>query len=145
MKELKVDLSMYEGKIREAVSVAIQEKAFEIGYEWSFGKDVFYKKSPYLFFDEGGIIKHLSDKRYFEDHSGAEISADDFLGLNLEPDFKPFDKVLVRDFDSEEWRVDFFDRISKDKPYRYQCLMSFWHQCVPYEGNEHLLGITKEA
>ena len=88
MKGYKVDLSMYEGKIREALSEAIQRHAFNLGYEWhgwSFAKVAFWIKSPYLFFDEGGRIAHLSDedKRYFEGHSGTDISADDFLGLKV--------------------------------------------------------------
>jgi hypothetical protein len=41
MKEYKVDLSMYEGKVREVLSSEVQKKAFELGYEWvSVGKDV---------------------------------------------------------------------------------------------------------
>ena len=139
MKNYKINLSMYKGKVREVVSEAIQRHAFELGYEWSIGKEVFWIKTPYLFFDESGRITHYSDERFFERHSGIEISADDFLDFNLEElELKPFDRVLVRDFDFEEWRTDFFDRISKDEPYRYQCLKSFWHQCIPYKGNEHL-------
>jgi hypothetical protein len=145
MKEYKVDLSGYKGKVRETLSVAIQRHAFELGYEWeSLGKEAFFIKSPYLFFDENGRITHLrdEDETFFENHSGAEISADDFLSLNQEPDFNPFDRVLVRDFDDEEWSLDLFKEIDKDKPYRYQCLVSFYHQCIPFVGNEHLLGTT---
>ena len=91
MKELKIDLSMYKGKIREVVSAAIQLHAFELGYAWSMGKEVCYKTSPYLFFDEGGRITHYGDEDafFFERHSGIEISADDFLDFNPEEDFKP--------------------------------------------------------
>ena len=55
-------------------------------------------------------------------------------------EFKPFDKVLVRENDEDYWHPDFF---------------AMWHgefaECVgynggkyiiPYEGNEHLLGTT---
>ena len=147
-KEYKIDLSMYYGKVREALSTAVQYHAFELGYEWnSAGKEAFWIKSPYLFFDEGGMITHLSDEDslYFERHSGDEISADDFLDINPEePEFKPFDKVLVRDFDNEDWRIDFFEKVNKDKDYRYWCIKSCWHQCILYEGNEHLLGTTGE-
>ena len=31
MKEYKIDLSMYEGKVREVVNEAIQRQAFELG------------------------------------------------------------------------------------------------------------------
>lgn len=51
--------------------------------------------------------------------------------------FKPFDKVLVRDYDTETWKCDFFSCIG-DKNYR--CVSGFYLQCIPYEGNEHLCG-----
>ena len=89
MKNYKINLSMYKGKVREVVSEAIQEKAFQLGYEWSIGKEAFWIKSPYLFFDEGGRITHYGDAFFFKRHSGDEISADDFLDFNPEEDFKP--------------------------------------------------------
>jgi len=142
-KEYKIDLSMYYGKVREALSAAVQYHAFELGYQWkSSGKEVFWTKSPYLFFDEYGMITHLSegDERYFERHSGIEISADDFLLLNMGPEFQPGDKVLVRDFDDEAWTLDVYSHREDNPDYPHKCLESFWRQCLPYEGNECLLG-----
>lgn len=57
--------------------------------------------------------------------------------------FKPFDKVLVRDGDDIEWRCDFFSHLG-DKEGVFICLTTWWHQCIPYEGNEHLLGTTNK-
>lgn len=54
--------------------------------------------------------------------------------------FKPFDKVLVRDRDEQEWECSLFSHI--DKEGCYVCVGSWWLQCIPYEGNEHLLGTT---
>lgn len=54
--------------------------------------------------------------------------------------FKPFDKVLVRDRNDGKWGCDFFSHIAEDN--RYICIHSWWKQCIPYEGNEHLLGTT---
>lgn len=56
--------------------------------------------------------------------------------------FKPFDKVLVRDDDGQEWKINFFSHYKKDVCYKYYCLKSCYNQCIPYEGNEHLLGTT---
>lgn len=53
--------------------------------------------------------------------------------------FKPFDKVLVRDYDTETWKCDFFSCIG-DRNYR--CVSGFYLQCIPYEGNEYLVGTT---
>ena len=52
---------------------------------------------------------------------------------------KPFDKVLVRDNDEQLWTVDLFGFHGKT-PYRFLCVGHYMNQCVPYEGNEHLLG-----
>lgn len=54
--------------------------------------------------------------------------------------FKPFDKVLVRDIDENEWECSLFSHI--DEEGYYVCVGSWWMQCIPYEGNEHLLGTT---
>ena len=159
MKEYKIDLSGYEGKVRELVSEAIQRHAFELGYEWlAAGKEIICEKSPYLAFKKPSNIMHLAaeDVRYFEDHygCGTKITAADFLALTpedvqdapKEPEFKPFDRVLVRDNDIDEWHIDFFEGMNKDKdePLHYLCLSSYWRHCIPYEGNEHLLGTTEE-
>lgn len=51
-------------------------------------------------------------------------------------ELKPFDKVLVRNCDIEKWKCNMFSHIDG----YYVCFSSYWHQCIPYEGNEHLLG-----
>lgn len=56
--------------------------------------------------------------------------------------FKPFDKVLVRDLDEHEWECSLFSHI--DEEGYYVCVGSWWMQCIPYEGNEHLLGTTNK-
>lgn len=61
--------------------------------------------------------------------------------------FKPFDKVLVRDNKEDIWIIDLFERYPLDNNcdypgYNYICLRAAWEECIPYEGNEHLLGTT---
>lgn len=56
--------------------------------------------------------------------------------------FKPFDKVLVRDLDSERWRCDFFEKQEENEGFNVRCFRGVWCQCIPYEGNEHLFGTT---
>lgn len=57
-------------------------------------------------------------------------------------ELKPYDKVLVRDLNDEEWKIDFFNRNRDLDNYPYVCLSNVWKQCIPYEGNESLLGTT---
>ena len=56
-------------------------------------------------------------------------------------ELKPFDKVLVRDRDDKTWRCDIFSHLD-DKGGAFICLSTWWRQCIPYEGNEHLFGTT---
>lgn len=65
--------------------------------------------------------------------------------IDLKPKWtpKPFDKVLVRDSKSSKWRANLFSHKNIDEP--YYCVYSRWNYCIPYEGNEHLLGTTKNV
>ena len=65
--------------------------------------------------------------------------------VDLKPkvELKPFDKVLVRDRKSDKWRVNLYGYKSSDEP--YYCVYASWNYCIPYEGNEHLLGTTKNV
>lgn len=66
--------------------------------------------------------------------------------VDLKPKFdelKPFDKVLVRDSESDKWRANLFGYIDKDE--YYHCVYANWVYCIPYAGNEHLLGTTKDV
>lgn len=62
-------------------------------------------------------------------------------------EFKPFDKVLVRDSGDEEWKADFFshNRFVDVLYYRFSCVGNMWRHCIPYnEETKHLLGTTDE-
>lgn len=58
--------------------------------------------------------------------------------------FEPFQKVLVRDAKDEVWKADYFSHYEEgDKIAPYVCVGSYFRQCIPYEGSEHLLGTDK--
>ena len=59
---------------------------------------------------------------------------------------KAFDKVLVRDKDDEEWQIELFGVCitTVDEYPLYKCFIQDWRQCIPYEGNEHLLGTSNK-
>lgn len=59
---------------------------------------------------------------------------------------KPFDKVLVRDHNAQEWVASLFSNYNEPKKYKYICVNgNGYAQCIPYEGNEHLLGTTNDC
>lgn len=57
--------------------------------------------------------------------------------------FEPFQKVLVRCNEDSVWRCEFFSHYNTfNKQCPYVCLSSVYKYCIPYEGNQHLLGTT---
>ena len=55
--------------------------------------------------------------------------------------FKPFDKVLVRDGIDGKWSISLFSyHNEKSQTFPYVCISGRYVHCIPYEGNEHLLG-----
>lgn len=69
--------------------------------------------------------------------------------VDLKPKFdelKPFDNVLVRHQKTEEWSANIFSHTDKTDEYLdYVCVNGRWEFCIPYEGNESLLGTTKDV
>jgi hypothetical protein len=62
---------------------------------------------------------------------------------------KPFEsKVLVRDKNTDEWRGHFFSHCD-NSTMPYNCIgvegLNDFKQCIPFEGNEHLLGTTDDC
>ena len=60
-----------------------------------------------------------------------------------EPQFKPFEKVLVRDSELNEWRCTFYSHFNSKEIYHHITVGSMYAMCIPFEGNEHLVGTTK--
>lgn len=76
---------------------------------------------------------------------GKAWDAEKKMLIDLKPKWtpKPFDKVLVRDSKSSKWRANLFSHKNIDEP--YYCVYASWNYCIPYEGNEHLLGTTENV
>lgn len=67
--------------------------------------------------------------------------------VDLKPkvELKPFDKVLVRDQKTYHWEVDLFGFKTEGPNIVYHCVGGFWKFCIPYIGNESLVGTTKDV
>lgn len=71
----------------------------------------------------------------------------------VQPPFKPFDKVLVRNTELEKWQPAFFVifRGGEESDWRYKVLtihrgkVADYTVCIPYEGNEHLVFTSDPA
>ena len=76
---------------------------------------------------------------------GKAWDADKKEVADLKPkvELKPFDRVLVRDSKSDNWRANLFGYIGEDG--YCHCVYANWAYCIPYEGNELLLGTSKDV
>ena len=64
--------------------------------------------------------------------------------IDLKPKckFKPFDKVLGRNEKDEVWEAELFSHYREESQYPFRCIGFARKYCIPYEGNEYLLGTT---
>lgn len=109
-----------------------------------------------------GKLMRLTKEGYFFNYHGAEcllfpskeqrdwskFSAPWYKKEKFDPKtLKAFDRVLVRDWDSENWSCGFFSHIVVfDDVYRYTVGKVLYEKCIPYnEDTKHLVGTTEEA
>ena len=80
-------------------------------------------------------------KQEFED---GDILADD-KDIKPKCTLQPFDKVLVRDFNIDEWFATSFSDATINGRYRV-CNNCYYDQCIPYnDETKHLIGTTDDA
>lgn len=142
-----------------------KEKLFKVikynGYKWNpktksleklpkfkVGNKVRHKSNHNIVFtitsiEEDSYVCGAKPAFWFADQDNYELVPNKFDITTL----KPFDKVLVRDSDEKYWSINlfgFYNEITK----QYCCMGNTdigWDECIPYEGNEHLLGTTNDC
>ena len=104
--------------------------------------DLFFKGQAYICAKTKGNSGEYTTRLF--DSYGRDAESKLYYSLTLEvhdnkPQFKPFNKVLVRENDASLWRAGFYSHELDGK----HCVCgNYYPQCIPYEGNEHLLGTT---
>ena len=74
-------------------------------------------------------------KRFFPKYSNS-------LNIGKNYEFKPFDKVLVRQCSEDKWEAMLFSNYT-DKIHKYRCCGMNYMHCIPYnDQTAHLLGTT---
>ena len=95
---------------------------------------------------EGACITTNYAKFIMEEYT--EIKLDDILLPKYQ--FHPFEKVMVRDEDNEEWHIDFFDheatlkRDGEEGTFTTMTFNSPYKQCIPYNEITKCLKDTKK-
>ena len=59
---------------------------------------------------------------------------------------KPFDKIIGRDIDYQEWSIEIFSCYDKDSDFPCKGICTAFSYCIPYnDDTKHLVGTTDEA
>ena len=142
-----------------------KEKLFEAikanGYRWNFQTNRLEKLIKPIFkkgdkvrvkkgFPEPRIARIIEDvgDTFYTLVSFGKIDFTDQDNWELVPDkfdikaLKPFTEVLVRNSDKGRWVGQFYLVYDPREEYPFECTYNCWKQCIPYKGNEHLLGKT---
>ena len=104
------------------------------------GKMYTYYKKMYNYYNGECLLFPSKEQR---DWSKFKIKKPKFDPKTLHP----FDKVLVRDINSEKWKIQLFSHIIKNCfPYEYHCIGSCYNFCIPYnDDTKHLVETNEEA
>ena len=84
----------------------------------------------------------LFNRKYEKKFSFVPVLVRNKFDIN---NLKPFDKVLVRDNNTQKWTADLFSFFDKSLVYPYSCVGHYTNQCIPFESNKHLLGTTDDC
>lgn len=110
------------------------------------------KKGDYI----SSIITDISDSIYKVKYKSGGVT---YINIKSQDDWelvldkfdittlKPFEsRVLVRDYDDDKWHPGIWGFYDKDaENYPYKLIGDIASYCIPYEGNEHLLGKTDDC
>lgn len=117
----------------------IVEKDNPFKYWYVQGIDTYCNSDYFYYIVAKGKIANL----HFKDQNEWELVPNKFDISTL----KAYDKVLVRDTDEQVWVADLFSHVL-DRPlggYTFACVGHYPNQCIPYLGNEHLLGTNNDC
>ena len=143
LKNCPTGLKLYSSIHGEVELVCVNEYSdrYPIYCKAKNGKDVTFTSDGRILLEYPDAECVLFPSKDQRDWSKFGVT-DQVTDQKQETELKPFDKVLVRNNDDDEWVCDIFSHI--DELAFYYCVGTRWEQCIPYEGNEHLLGTTNK-
>lgn len=145
LKNCPIGAKLYLTLCGEVKLTKVENSTYPICVENSNG-DRFWltQDGKYIFgFDGECILFPSKDQKDWSKFSAPWYKKEKFDPQTL----KAFDRVLVRDWDSENWSCGFFSHIVVfDDVYRYNVGKVLYEKCIPYNNDtKHLVGTTDEA
>lgn len=124
-------------KVGDWVRVTRKAENYEAGWDNCWVNDDIDRNKTYL-------LCNISERGVYLDCGKYGLRVFPYFVLEKvekpEHEFKSFDKVLVREGKNDLWKPDIFFFWSN----YFCCTRGNWSYCIPYEGNEHLVGTTNE-
>lgn len=161
------DGDIYFCKTYRAIKIGIFKSLYEEHNEVYISNYVYYHANaytPYLNYSDddwadGGIYRPATEEekqQLFEAlaKEGKRWNPDTkkIEDLSKKCEFKPFDKVLVRDYLEDKWMPNFFSCYDGTSEYKYGCIAGnsdnvvFSKYCIPYnEETAKLIGTTNNV
>lgn len=99
-------------------------------------------------------IARITDTCYIDEHRTFSIpieKQDEWELYTIKFDIttlKPYDKVLVRYFNDNAWKSSLFSHLDvglKNGTHKFAIIGTSAPYCIPYKGNEHLVGTTNDC
>lgn len=105
------------------------------------------REYPFLVIKSDGSIQQFWDMREFVSADYEEVSPVQLITKCEEiiesKKFKMYDSVLVRDSNTDTWKIGIFKYYIPDSLYKYKCFINSFTQCILLnEDTEKLLGTT---
>lgn len=147
--EVELHLGNYEIEVRDGKTYAVfkNQKTKTLKPKFKVGDKIRHKKNntiiktiTHIYSD--GYALYDGHLLFFKEQDQYELVTDKFDISKL----KPFDKVLVRTDNKQVWSIQFFERLNNRLKDSFICMGGWrYHQCIPYEGNEHLLNTVNDC
>ena len=141
LKDCPEDTKLYSPIFGDVELVKVyNDKNYPIEVKLNNGALDYFAKDGRIYIDFDGECMLFPSKEE-RDWNKFEIKKIKFDPKTLQP----FDKVLVRDKDCENWNCGFFSH--KDASvYHYRCIGTPYIYCIPYnDETKHLVGTSDEA
>ena len=127
----------------EFVRISDDDISFPIRVRVKYGMYTFSSQGRFCNIEQGECLLFPSkDQRDWSKFKVEKPKKPKFDPKTLQP----FDRVLVRDKDCENWNCGFFSHKDASSAYHYRCIGTPYIYCIPYnEETKHLVGTSDEA
>lgn len=135
---------LYSPVIGEVIFEGIDyNSSYPIGVSNTFENLELTKDGKYLNEPDGECILFPSkDQRDWSKFKAPWLKKPKFDPKTLQP----FDKVLVKDYSDDGWKVDFYSHKDTSTTYHYRCIGEAYRCCIPYnDDTKHLVGTDDKA